>query len=97
MPPTANYRLAGSEMYSTREFGPLQPLPGNFRFNDVTSGHLGSRDVISCHVTASYCSYSLVESEMHGIHEFLAFYSHFQVTSGQMTSLAGHLRSPEVT
>ena len=27
--------------------------------------------------------------------EFLAFYSHFQVTSGQMMSLAGHFRSRE--
>ena len=26
-----------------------------------------------------------------------AFYSHFQVTSGQMTSLPGHFWSPEVT
>jgi len=34
---------------------------------------------------------------MHGIREFPAFYSHFHVTSGQMTSLTGHLRSPEVT
>jgi len=31
-------------------FGLLQPLPGDFRSNDVTSGHLRSRD-ISCHVT----------------------------------------------
>jgi len=34
---------------------------------------------------------------MHSIHEFSAFYSNFQVTSGQMTSLPGHLRLPEVT
>jgi len=36
-------------------FGLLQPLPGDIRSNDVTSGHLRSRDVISCHVTASSC------------------------------------------
>jgi len=36
-------------------FGLLQPLPGDFRSNDVTSGHLKSRDIISCHVTASSC------------------------------------------
>ena len=33
---------------------------------------------------------------MHPKHEFSAFYSHFQVTSGQMTSLPvsfGHVRS----
>jgi len=42
-------------------------------------------------------SCSLVESEMYSIHEFSAFYSHFQVTSGQMTSLPGPFRSREVT
>jgi len=34
-------------------FGVLQPLPSDFRSNDVTSGHLRSPDVISSHVTAS--------------------------------------------
>ena len=34
---------------------------------------------------------------MHSIREYLAFYSYFQVTSGEMTSLPGHFRSPEVT
>jgi len=34
---------------------------------------------------------------MYTIRQFLAFYSHFQVTSGQLTSLLGHFRSPEVT
>ena len=42
-------------------------------------------------------SYSLVGSETHVIRQFSAFYSHFQVTSGQMTSLRGHLQSPQVT
>ena len=42
-------------------------------------------------------SYSLIGSEMYGIRQFSAFYSHFQVTSGQMTSLPGHFLSPEVT
>jgi len=42
-------------------------------------------------------SYSLVQSEMYSIHEFSAFYSHFHVTSGEMTSLPGPLWSPEVT
>jgi len=40
-------------------------------------------------------SYSLVESEMLQ-HEFLAFYSNFQVTSGQMTSLSGNFRSRDI-
>jgi len=39
-------------------------------------------------------SYSLVGSELYSIREFSAFYSHFQVTSGQMTSLPRHFRSP---
>jgi len=210
LPPPANYSLAGSEMYSVRQFsafhshfqvtscqmtslsghfrspevtwrlnychvtascklqpcrkwnvqytrvlGLLQPLPGDFRWNDVThvtANHLRSRDVISCHVTASSCelqpckkwnvqytpvfvppqplpghfrsndgtsrslpvswghvtsfpitwqpppaSFSLVGSEMYGIRQFSAFNSCFQVTSGQMTSLPGNFRSPEVT
>jgi len=42
-------------------------------------------------------SYSLVGSEMYSIPQFSAFYSHLQVTSGQMTSLPGDFRSPEVT
>jgi len=34
---------------------------------------------------------------MYSIRQCSAFYSHFQVTSAQMTSLPGHFRSPEVT
>jgi len=41
-------------------------------------------------------SYSLVGSEMYSTPEFSAFYIDFQVTSGHMTSLPGHFRSPEV-
>jgi len=85
----------------TRVFNLLQPLPGNFQSNDVTSGSL---PVTWGHVT-SYpvtwlpptASYSLAGSEMYSIHEFSAFYSHFQVTSGLRTSLPGHFWSPEVT
>jgi len=42
-------------------------------------------------------SYSLVGSEMYSIRQFSAFHSRLQATSGQMTSLPGHFRSPEVT
>jgi len=42
-------------------------------------------------------SYSLVGSEMYSRRQFSAFSSHFQVTSGQMTSFPCHFRSPEVT
>jgi len=72
-----------------RVFGFQQPLPGDFQSNDVTSGHFRSPEVMWHHflsVTASYCRVS-------------AFYSHFHVTSGQMTSLlvtSGHLRSRHV-
>jgi len=34
---------------------------------------------------------------MYSIRQFSAFHSCFQVTSGQMTSLPGHFRSPEIT
>jgi len=139
-------------VHYTLGFDLLQPLPGDFRSNEVTSGHLRSRDVTSCHVSACSCelqacnkwniqytplfnllqpprgdfrsnyftfgslpvtwghvtsltvtwqpppaSYSLVRSEMHSILQFSTFYSHFQVTSGQMMSLPRHFRSPEVT
>jgi len=33
---------------------------------------------------------------MYSMREFLDFYSHSQVTFGQMTSLLGHYRSPDV-
>ena len=42
-------------------------------------------------------TYSLVGSETHIICEFSAFYSRFQVTSGQMTSLPGNFRFPQIT
>ena len=40
--------------------------------------------------------YSPVKAETYPKPKFSAFYSHFQVTSSQMTSLPGHLRSREV-
>ena len=44
-------------------------------------------------MTASYSSYSLVESEMYSIDEVSAFYIHFQVTSNQMSLpvILGHV------
>jgi len=42
-------------------------------------------------------SYSLVGSEMYSMRQFWAFYTHFQVTSGLMTSPPDYFRSPEVT
>jgi len=60
------------------------------------SGHLTSRDVISCHVTA-------LSSELQPWRKWnvlytpvSTFYSHFQVTFGQIISLPGHFRAPEL-
>jgi len=80
--------------------GPLQPLPGDFRSNDITYGSLP----VTCgHVTSfsvtsrpPAASYSLVGSEMYSIWHFSASYSHFQVASGQMTSLPNQFWSAEV-
>jgi len=85
----------------TQDFVLLQPLPGEFRWNDVTSGSLS---VTWGHVTAfpvtwlpAPGSYSLVESETDDIHQSSACCSYFQVTSGEIKSLPGHFRSAEVT
>jgi len=82
-------------------FGLLQPLPGDFRSNHITSDSL---PVIWGHVTSVLVAWlpppasnSLVGSKMYSICQFSAFYSHFQVTSVQITSLPGHFRLPEVT
>jgi len=40
LPPPATYRLVGSQTLGMPVFGLLQPLPGDFRSNDVTSGSL---------------------------------------------------------
>jgi len=80
--------------------GFVQLLPGDFRSNDVSSGWLS---VTWGHVTSFTVtllpppvSYSLVSSEMYSTCEFLTFYSHFQATFGQMTSLPGNFQSLEV-
>jgi len=84
----------------TPVFGLLQPLPGDFRSNDVASGSL---PVTWCYVSSfpvtwlPRASYSPVWSQTHSRRQFPVFYSHFQVTSGQMTNLPGYFRSPEVT
>jgi len=86
-------------VHHTEVFGLLKPLPGDFRSNDVTSGSLlvTWSDVMSFPVTwlPPNASYTLLGSEIYIVREFLTYYTHFQVTSGQMTSLPGHYRSPE--
>jgi len=101
--PPASYSLVGSEMYNVREFlafyshflvtsGQMTSLPGHFC-------HLRSRAVNFCQVTASHAIYSLVGNEVYSIREFLAFYSHFVVTSVQWRQFwvtFGRLRSRDV-
>jgi len=81
LPPCASYSLVGSEMYIYASFGLLQPLPGDFRSNDVTSGSLPVTwgHVMTFPVTwlAPPSSYCLVRGEMYSIRQFSAFYSHF--------------------
>jgi len=100
LPPPTSYILVGSRTQYMPVFALLQPLPGDLRSNDVTSGslpvtwgHITSFPVTSL---APPASYSLVKSQTHSIHRFLAFYIHFQLTSRQMTSLPGHFRLLEV-
>jgi len=80
--------------------GLLQPLPGDFRSNDVTSGSLWSREVIWRHFLSRDCHllrYSPVGAQPYSKLDLQAFYSHFLVTSCQVTSLPGPFRSREVT
>jgi len=55
LPPPVSYSPVGAQTHKTRVLGLLQLLPGDFRSNYVTSGHVRSCDVISCHVTAISC------------------------------------------
>jgi len=87
----------------TPVFGLLQPLQGDFRSNHVTSRHLRSRDVISCHVTASSASYSLVGSDTHSIRVISPLqplqgdFRSNDVTSGSLSVTWGHVTSFPVT
>ena len=66
---------------------------GDFRWNDVTSGHVRSRHVISSHVTA--CSGELLPCRKSSASKtwFSAFYSHIQVTSGLLRVTCGNVMS----
>jgi len=87
-------------MYSIREFGFVQSLPGNFRSNDVTSGSLPitwGHVVIYCHVTTSSCKlqpcrkWNLQCTRVFGLLQPLAgdFRSN-DVTSGSLPVTWGH-------
>jgi len=101
LPPNASYSNVGAQTYSKPEiFHVLQPLPGNFRWNDVTSGSL---PVVPGYATSfpvmwlpPPLSYNPVRAQMYTKPQFSAFYSHFQVTSSEM-SLPGHFRSRQFT
>ena len=60
-------------------------------------GHYQSHDIICCLVTAASCELQPCRSSEYPKRKFLALYSCFQVTSGQITSLPGQFRSCEVS
>jgi len=88
----------------TWDFWHLQPFPGNFRSNDVTCGHLKSRDVTSCHVTASSCElqpfrkWNTQYRRVFGIlHPLPGDFRSKVVTSGSLPVTWGHVMSFPVT
>jgi len=85
----------------TRVSGHLQKVTGDFHWNDATSGSLpftwGPVTWYSVSWLPPPVSCSPVVSQTFTKFEFLALYSYFHVTSGQMTSLLGNFRSREVT
>jgi len=89
--PPASYSLVGSETYSIREFSAFyrhfQVLPVKWRHFFVTSGHLRSCDVVSCHVTASYCE----------LQPFGNWYVQYTPVFGLPQQLQGNFRSNDVT
>jgi len=94
--PPARYQIEGCQTHSMRQFSTSQPLPGDFWSNDATSkslpltwGHVTSFSVTWLPPPASN---SHVGSQTHIVRQFSSFYSHFQVTFGEMS----HFRSPEV-
>jgi len=102
LPPPASYSLVGSQTHSILQFsafyshfqvisGELMPPPGRF----WSPGHVTSFPVTWLPPSASY---SLVRSQTHIIRQFSAFYSHFQVTSGQMSLsvTSGQLSSRDI-
>jgi len=84
----------------TRLIDLLQPLPGDFQSNDVTSGtysHVRSCDVISCHITAT--SHKLPPSRSSNVPKSRLI-GLPQPLPGDFRGndvLSGHFRSHEVT
>jgi len=103
LPPTASYSLVGSEMYSIRVFSayiPFQATSVKWRLFQVTSGHLKSRDVISCRMPGSY--WELQPCKKWKVHYTWVFRSStatsrwLQVKWRHFWVISGHLRSRDV-
>jgi len=102
--PNVSYSLVGSEMYLIRQFSVFYThfhvFPGQWRHFRVTSSHLRSLDVISCHVTASYCElqpwrkwnvqYTTVFSLLHALKGDVRWND---VTSGSLPVTWGYVTS----
>jgi len=90
-----------SNALKTRVFGLFLPLPGDFRWNDVTCELLPAAPGHDTSFPVTWLpppvSYSPVRAQMYTKSQFTAFYCHFQVTCGAMTSLLGHFRPHQVT
>ena len=88
-----------SNVPKTWPIGLLQPLPGEFTTNDVTSGSLPAKwshvGTFPVQWPPPPASYSPVGDQTYPKLDLEAFYRHFQVISNQMTSLQGHFRSRE--
>ena len=82
-----------SNVPKTGVFDLLQPLPGDYRSNDITYDHKTSHDVISCHVTSTSGELQPCRSSIVPKMRVLGLLQHFQVTSGQKMSLPGHFWS----
>jgi len=89
--PPASYSLVKSQTHSIRQFRPSPPtsrwLSVKERHFRVTSSHLRSPDVISCHVTTSSC-------ELQPCRKSNAQYT---PVSGLLQPLPGDFRSKDVT
>jgi len=90
LPPTASYSFVGKfTVYAS-----LQPstatyrwLPVKWHHFRVTSGHIRSRDIISCHVTPSNCE----------LQPFRKLNVQYTLVFGLLQALEGEFRSNDVT
>jgi len=89
-------RLRAIAFYEVKRtvYASFRPSTATFRWLPVKWRHFRSPEVTRCHFLSLDClllrALSLVGSQTHSIRQFSDFYSHFQVTSGQMMTLPGH-------